>query len=306
MSPSLQPLRSFHLVQELPEQVVRVVRPGRRLGMVLHAEHRLASCAAAPRPCRRTGSGASPSRRPAATSGSTAKPWFCDVISTLPVSSSFTGWLAPRWPNFSLKVSAAHRERRESGGRGRCRTSARPTSTSARRVVDRVRRARPGSPGPLLRNTPSGSVASRSDAGVVAGKHADVAAVRAQPPQDVPLHAEVVGGDLAAAASRGARAATRTRRRRPSGGQSNGASQVTPRTRSDPSIGGIAARRVDERLRIDVAGRDDAAHDAGRPQHPRQRARVDVGDGDDVVAHQVVAERACRRASCSRSATPRA
>ncbi len=36
--------------------------------------------------------------------GSTAKPWFCDVISTLPDSKSLTGWFAPRWPNFNLKV----------------------------------------------------------------------------------------------------------------------------------------------------------------------------------------------------------
>src|SRR3982751_5528567 len=35
-------LRSFlHLFHELVEQVVCVVRTGRRLGMVLHAEHRL-------------------------------------------------------------------------------------------------------------------------------------------------------------------------------------------------------------------------------------------------------------------------
>ena len=29
---------------------------------------------------------------------STAKPWFIEVISTLPVVRSFTGWLAPWWP----------------------------------------------------------------------------------------------------------------------------------------------------------------------------------------------------------------
>ena len=33
--------RLFHLVEELPEQVVRVVRARRRLGVILHAEHRL-------------------------------------------------------------------------------------------------------------------------------------------------------------------------------------------------------------------------------------------------------------------------
>jgi hypothetical protein len=36
--------------------------------------------------------------------GSVAKPWFCAVIETFPVSTFLTGWLPPRWPNFSLKV----------------------------------------------------------------------------------------------------------------------------------------------------------------------------------------------------------
>ena len=37
---------------------------------------------------------------------STAKLWFWLVISTLPVSRFFTGWLPPRCPNFILKVRA--------------------------------------------------------------------------------------------------------------------------------------------------------------------------------------------------------
>ena len=37
-------------------------------------------------------------------SGSTAKPWFCEVMEILPLRRSLTGWLPPRWPNFSLKV----------------------------------------------------------------------------------------------------------------------------------------------------------------------------------------------------------
>src|SRR6185312_6624096 len=39
-------------------------------------------------------------------SGSTEKPWFCEVISTRPLSRSFTGWLAPWWPNGILRVFA--------------------------------------------------------------------------------------------------------------------------------------------------------------------------------------------------------
>ena len=54
------------------------------------------------------------------------------------------------------------------------------------------------------------------------------------------------------------------------------------------------ARRVHELAHVDVAGGDDAAHDPSRPQDARQRARVDVGDGDDVVAHEVVAQAAVR------------
>src|SRR6185295_6723401 len=38
--------------------------------------------------------------------GSTAKPWFWLVITTCPVSRSFTGWLAPWWPNFIFMVFA--------------------------------------------------------------------------------------------------------------------------------------------------------------------------------------------------------
>ena len=42
--------------------------------------------------------------------GSTTKPWFCDVISTLPVVWSSTGWLPPWWPNDSFDGAAAERE----------------------------------------------------------------------------------------------------------------------------------------------------------------------------------------------------
>jgi len=35
---------------------------------------------------------------------------FCAVMATLPVRKSFTGWLAPRWPNFNLNVDTAERE----------------------------------------------------------------------------------------------------------------------------------------------------------------------------------------------------
>ena len=34
--------------------------------------------------------------------GSTAKPWFCEVMKQRPVPSSRQGWLWPRCPNLSL------------------------------------------------------------------------------------------------------------------------------------------------------------------------------------------------------------
>ena len=67
---------------------------------------------------------------------------------------------------------------------------------------------------------------------------------------------------------------------------------MTSFTRSAPSIFGIDSRLLDQRRRIHRAGGDHAPHDAGRPQHPRQRARVDVGDGHDAVLDQIVAQRA--------------
>jgi hypothetical protein len=39
------------------------------------------------------------------------KPWFIEVISTLPVVRSLTGWLAPWWPWFILRVFAPKRQR---------------------------------------------------------------------------------------------------------------------------------------------------------------------------------------------------
>ena len=46
------------------------------------------------------------SRSPPSSGTRTANPWFWAVTSTRPVSTSSTGWLAPRWPKRSLKVSS--------------------------------------------------------------------------------------------------------------------------------------------------------------------------------------------------------
>ena len=85
-----------------------------------------------------------------------------------------------------------------------------------------------------------------------------------------------------AAASAGARARRRTRPDPPPASRTPSA-DVTPRTRSEPSIFGIARARSTSACGSScAAGRDHAAHHAARPQLPRQRARVDVGDGDDA------------------------
>jgi len=124
----------------------------------------------------------------------------------------------------------------------------------------------------------------------------DVAAVRVEPPQDVPLHAEVVRGHLQAASGVARRRQPEFRMRR-----------IAARGRAvSPLERGVAgharheirpfhlrdrARLFHELVRVHVAGGDDAAHDAARTQHARERARVDVGDRDDVVADEIVVKR---------------
>ena len=71
---------------------MRIVRPGTRLGMVLHAEHRIAPVL---QPCARLVVQVHMRHRDtlfaSSVSGSTAKLWFCDVISTLSVSMFLIG-----------------------------------------------------------------------------------------------------------------------------------------------------------------------------------------------------------------------
>jgi hypothetical protein len=116
--------------------------------------------------------------------------------------------------------------------------------------------------------------------------------VRAQPAQDVPLHPEIVGGDLqpplGAAGRRHAelvgiflRPVERLR-------------SVTTRTRSEPSIGGIARARSTSVSGSSLRRPDHAAQHAARSQMPRQRAGIDVGNGDDLVVDEIVAQRAIR------------
>ena len=168
------------------------------------------------------------------------------------------------------------------------------------------RSARAGSPGPLLRNTPSGFVASSSDAGVVAGIDAHVAAVRAQAGAgcSTSCRSRTRRSSAAASARRSRRDAelVRVLDRRPVE-RALRTSRRAPGRSLPSSAARARARRAPRGS--SVAGRDHAAHHAGRAQHARQRARVDVGDRDDVVARPD-SRAACRpRASCSRPAIRR-
>ena len=97
-------IRRFHQRDKALEQVMAVLRPGARFGVVLDREHRLAAHAQALVACCRTARRWVGSTPPGRLSGSTTKPWFWLVISTLPVARSLTGWLAPRWPRAILAV----------------------------------------------------------------------------------------------------------------------------------------------------------------------------------------------------------
>ena len=130
----------------------------------------------------------------------TAKPWFCTVTSTRPVSTSRTGWFAPRWPNGSLKVLWPSASPSSWWPRQTPNSGTRPSSCADRldlvdehrrvagAVADQHRRAgrprgsrrRPTSPGTTYASTP----ASR------------------EPVRDRALHAEVDDDDARARADR--------------------------------------------------------------------------------------------------------
>ena len=99
-------------------------------------------CGGSPRRCRRRGSVCVTVTSDGSDPGSTAKPWFCDVISTLPDCSSLTGWLAPRCPNFSLNVWPPTASPRIWWPRQIPNIGASEVSTSSRTFVDGVRQRR--------------------------------------------------------------------------------------------------------------------------------------------------------------------
>ena len=82
----------LHQLHEIVEQIVGIVRAGRGLRVVLHAEHRVVAMA---EPFQRLVVQIDVREfdlaRRSASPGSTAKPWLCDVISTLLVTLLSTG-----------------------------------------------------------------------------------------------------------------------------------------------------------------------------------------------------------------------
>ena len=97
---------------------------------------------------------------------STAKPWFIEVISTLPVVMSCTGWLAPcglvHLHGLAAERDAEHLVAEANPKVGVPVDQLRITGTAYCPVAA-------GSPGPLERNTPSGLSAAMSSALVLAG-----------------------------------------------------------------------------------------------------------------------------------------
>ena len=121
--------------------------------------------------------------------------------------------------------------------------------------------------------------------------HANAAPVRAQPPEDVPLHAEVVCRNLQPPLGTVLRRDIELVRifvwpiELPVRGHAaHQVSALHPRNR---------IRRRHQGLRVHRVSRGDhAALDATRAQLPGQCARVDVRDGDDPVRREVLAQRA--------------
>ena len=100
---------------------------------------------------------------------STVKPWFIEVISTLPVASSFTGWLAPWWPWFILMVRAPRASASIWWPRQMPKTGIEVFSSTSLIIGTAYSPVAAGSPGPFERKRPSGSWASTSSAVAVAG-----------------------------------------------------------------------------------------------------------------------------------------
>ena len=158
-----------HQLHEAVEQVMAVLRAGRGLGVVLHREGRaVGERDAAIRAVEQRDVGLRRVRR-AGVAGSTAKPWFIEVISTLPVVLSLTGWFAPWWPWCIFMVLPPTRQAQhlvaEADAEGRHLLVEQPSGSPARHI----RRSRPDRRGRSTGTRRRASSASTSSAVAVAG-----------------------------------------------------------------------------------------------------------------------------------------
>ena len=122
---------------------------------------------------------------------------------------------------------------------------------------------------------------------------ADVAAMRTEPPHDVPLHPVVIRGDFQPAAC------ALFRRDAELVGILGGPVKRFVRRHAAHKVGAFhfrdRIRARDERVGIRrVARADGAAHHAARAQLTRKRPRIDIGDRHDPVGDEVVAQRRLR------------
>ena len=127
---------------------------------------------------------------------STAKPWFWLVMLTRPLSRSFTGWLAPWWPNFILKVFAPEASAMIWWPRQMPKVGM-PVSISLARGGDRVV-AGLGVAGAVAQEDAVGPQRQHLGGRRLRRHHGDAATAAGQHAQDVALDAEVVGHDVEA------------------------------------------------------------------------------------------------------------
>ena len=283
----------FHLVEKLLEQVVRVVRPGRRLRDGTAPRRSACRCGASPSMV--------PSYRFRCVTRGVGRQRIGIDAEAMVLRGDLDG---ARIELLHRMVAAAMAELQLVGlGAEREAHQLVPEADAEHRhvgvdqllhAVDRVR------DGGRIAGTVAEKDAVRLPRQHVRrrrrrGKHADRAAVRRQPAEDVQLDAEIVGGHLQ-------RPLGAAQRRDAKAGLAHfigerGLEVVRLRARHVlHEVGALhvrdAASPLDQLLRIDRSGRDDAAHHAARAQLLGERAGVDVADRDDVVAREVVAQRA--------------
>ena len=196
------------------------------------------------------------SRFAGSVAGSTAKPWFWLVMTTVPRLQVLHRVVGAVVAELHLHGLRARGEAHELVARGRCRTvGIARVEDFADRVGWRSRRAR-GRPGRWTGTRRRASAQSTSAAGVCAGRTVTRAAALDQHAQDVALDAVVVGRDAKArraplprSRSRSATVLRSTRRASP---------VVTTFARSIPARPGKRARRR-ERARDVVRAREQGA-----------------------------------------------